>query len=347
MPQLKAKLGIWELPHSHMWKDRESQFKVPHIPLIGKDTRVAIIGNCFAQELVDAMKCLKFNANMHPSGFFYSTKSIRQEIDRISGGWPQETTERFWEVAKGYVNPFHNYFRVYPTLEGLKQKEKERELKAADFFSKADVVVIALGNIETWLQPRTGDYYPMIPHPEAFVQVGAEFHRLTVSDLIDDLIAVREKIRRMTSAPIILSVPPIPLHSTMTNMDIRIASFESKSRVRTAYSTIVDTFEDVYYFHSYELVAAAERPGEFTKEDGRHLSRRAINHIVRNFFVVFGESSEVVPELDDNWLTAPNKAASILMPGFSLAALHSKLPFFLKRLISRVTPEWAKRLAHR
>ena len=53
---------------------------------------------------------------MHPGGLFYSTATIRQELERIAGGWQERAAEPLWDVGGGWVDPFRDYgIRSTPT----------------------------------------------------------------------------------------------------------------------------------------------------------------------------------------------------------------------------------------
>ena len=90
-------------------------------------------------------------------------------------------------------------------------------------------------------------------------------------------------------AAMVLTTSPVPLHSTFTALDVRVANIESKSRIRAAMSEFVDRHPDVRYFHSYEMVVTAERQSDYYREDGRHVHRHAVRYIVAEFLRLFAD----------------------------------------------------------
>ena len=279
------------------------------------------------------MARMKLNGAMHPSRLFYDTRSIRQEIERMFGGWPEYATEPYWRVRGGFVHPFKDYKRVFATEADLKEWSDELDRKAESLFSSAEVVVITLGLIEAWKQPRTGNFYTEIPHPDNFESLGAKLYRLSVSEMFDDLQRIREVLREHTQAEIIITVSPIPLHATMTPLDIRVANIESKSRIRAAVSEFIDRFPDVHYFHSYEIVTTAERLGDFMLEDGRHVHRKAVDYVICEFLKMFAREELTIPEVDISWLTSPTKVAERPTP--HERSLAKKYQSALSRLTRR------------
>lgn len=310
MPKLTSKRGSWELPHVHQWKDRAGDVRAARIPLITPTKRIATIGSCFARELADGMGRLGLQGAMHPTGLYYTSRSIRQEIQRVFGEWPSYHDEPLWKVAGGFTHPFKDYKRAYPTEAEVMGWSDDLDARADELFRRADVVVITLGLIEAWMNPRTGNYFRQIPDPVVFEEVAPRFTRLSVGEMLDDLEEIRRLIRVHTRAEIILTVSPIPLHSTMTALDVRVANVESKSRIRAAVSEFGERNTDVHYFHSYDIVTAAERLSDFMLEDGRHVARKAVDHILRQFMLTFAAEGVKIPEVDTSWITAPTKIAA-------------------------------------
>lgn len=305
MTKLTGKLGEWDLPHVHMWKDRSKEIKFSRHPLITLETRIVIIGSCFADGMTEAMQQLRLNSTMHPTGYFYNTRSIRQEIERIFGEWPEYHEEAYWKTNSGFVHPFKSYYDVHPSESSLKAWSDKLDTQAETLFKKANIIVLILGLTEIWVNPETKNVYRQIPHPDVFKLSGALFHRLTVSEMVDDLSAIRSVLRNNMDVEIIVMVGPTPLHSTMTPLDVRVGNMESKSRVRAAASEFVERYPDVHYFHSYEIVNTAERMSDFTREDGRHIQERATGYISQQLLRMFAADDVPVPTLDTSWITPP------------------------------------------
>jgi hypothetical protein len=311
MPVLHSRLGDWELNHVHEWSKRELVIRAPERPLIGPTTKVATIGSCFASELAAMMGDVGLAGGMHPGGLFYSTATIRQELERMTGGWSERAAEPLWPVGAGFVDPFRSYDDVHPDETALLDSRRAADEAADELFRDARVVVATLGLIETWRNPGTGNTYRQIPHPAVFGQVAPEFHRLTVTEMLDDLERIRTVVRDRLGAELVVTTSPVPLHSTFTALDVRVANIESKSRIRAAVSEFMDRHPDVHYFHSYEMVVTAERQSDYYRDDGRHVHRHAVRYIVSEFLRLFGTPEVRLGEVDSSWLTPITKTAAI------------------------------------
>ena len=345
MAVFRSSRGQWNLPYFHAWSQRTADLQRRNVPLIGRGTRIATIGSCFAEEIARALDYLNLNGQMHPAGRFYHTASIRQEIERIFGEWPQYQSEPLWKVRDGLIHPFKDYHQVFPSESDLRQWSEKIDREAESLFRSADVVLMTVGLIEAWMQPRTNSYYREIPHPDAFDSCGAVFKRLSVSEMIDDLARVREMLKANTQAELMITVSPIPLHVTMTDQDVRVANAESKSRVRAAVSEFVDAFSDVHYFHSYEIVTTAENQSDFMMDDGRHVHRHAVEYIVQQFLAQFAKDDLRVPHVDTSWLTPPKKAAEGLAPTKRFkSSLRPGMGHQVKRFVRRQIASMKKRV---
>lgn len=314
MPILKSRLGEWELPNVHAWSDRELVIRAPVDPVIGPTTKVATIGSCFASELASMMKTVGIVGGRHPGGLYYTTATIRQELERLVGGWTERELEPPWAVPGGFVDPFRDYDTIYPDEATLLAERSAADAAADELFRDAKVVFVTLGLTEIFRNPATGNTYRGIPHPAAFPSLGAEFHRLTVAEMLSDLERIRAVVQDRLGATLMVTTSPVPIHTTFTALDVRVASIETKSRIRATVSEFVERHPDVRYFHSYDMVVSAERQSDYYREDGRHVHRHAVKYIVSEFLRVYGDPSLHMTDVDDSWLTPIEKTAATVGP---------------------------------
>jgi GSCFA family len=311
MTILHSRLGTWELEHVHAWSDRALVMRAPTVVIVEPATRVATIGSCFAAELAGMMDQVGIHGAMHPGGLFYSTRTIRQELERLVGGWPERADEPLWQLPGGFVDPFRDYDTAYPGEAALLEARRAADAGADSVFRGAGVVVVTVGLIEAWRSRATGNTFRQIPHPAVFESLRPEFHRLTVAEMLDDLERIRTVVRDRLGAELVLTTSPVPLHTTFTAFDVRIANMESKSRIRAATSEFLDRHPDVHYFHSYEMVTTAERQSDYFRDDGRHVHRHAVRYIVSEFLRLYADPSLHLADVDSSWLTPIDKTAPI------------------------------------
>jgi hypothetical protein len=84
---LKTRRGDYEVPALMRWRDREPQptFEAGVVPLIGQTTKIAAIGSCFAERVVEVLESRGLPTTFHPTGLQYNTFSIIQEFDHLFG----------------------------------------------------------------------------------------------------------------------------------------------------------------------------------------------------------------------------------------------------------------------
>jgi hypothetical protein len=311
VPLLRSRLGSWELDDVHAWSDRAPVIQAPPTAIVHRSSRIATIGSCFAAELASMLGEVGITGGMHPGGLFYSTTTIRQELERLVGGWPERADEPEWLVADGVVDPFRDYDTVYPDAASLLAAREAADGAAGVVFRDADVVVMTLGLIETWRSRATGNTFRQIPHPAVFEGLRPDFHRLAVAEMLDDLERTRIVVRERLGAELVITTSPVPLHTTFTALDVRVANTESKSRIRAAVSEFVDRHPDVHYFHSYEMVVTAERQSDYFRDDGRHVQKRAVRYIVSEFLRLFADPALHLTDVDSSWLTPIEKTSPV------------------------------------
>ena len=309
MPILTGTNWNWNLEHVMRWNERGKNFKNKLSPILFPNTQIVTLGSCFMRYLTDAMVRQNLNCIMHPSGLYYSSSSIRQEFERVFEPIGNTITEDIWKTDQGYMHPHKSYFEFFKTPEALKKWSQEIDEKTTGLFRKADVFVIILGLIEVWMNEKTKTVYRHMPPPSIIAENGISLSRLTVKEMLEDLEKIYKIIKMYTNADVILGVSPVPMNATMTDLDVRIANIESKSRIRAAVSEFIEEHPDVFYFHSYEIVATAEKPMDFMLEDGRHLSKTAFDYITNQFLQVFASDEIVIKEIDSSWIAPPTKLA--------------------------------------
>lgn len=310
MAKLTGKLGTWELPHLHMWEEREVLPRFEPSALVDRKTKIATIGSCFASELVRALKARDFSIGMHAGGLFYNTGSIRQEIERtFGGGWPERNDEPLWRLKDGsFVDPFNSYVKSYPQENALRDARAAIDREADALFKNADLIIMTLGLTETWYSRRTGNVFRQLPHADVYSDAMTEFRGMGFQENFDNLERSFKAIRASTKAQVLITVSPVPLHATFTEHDVRVANMISKSTLRTvAYEFCRAHAGQVHYFHSYEIVACADRQQDVMREDGRHVNERGVALIMNEFLRMYG-TPEVRPDPSDtSWLT-PRKS---------------------------------------
>lgn len=286
---LKTRRGDYEVPALMRWRDREAwpTFASGAAPLIGKTTKIAAIGSCFAERVVEVLESRGLDTTFHPTGLQYNTFSIIQEFDHLFGPEDPYGPDEVVQGADGrWEHPFRKELRA-DSRDEVAAMEAEADARARQAYADADVVVITLGLTEIWERISDGRVSVELPPQPLHAAGDYRFRSSTVAENITNLERIRARLRDATDAEILVTVSPVPLHATFRDLDVGIANCESKSRLRAAVADFVDQHPDVHYFHSYELVVSGSE--NFFLEDGRHVSPQGVAFIMNEFLRMYGK----------------------------------------------------------
>ena len=262
---------------NNRWKkvERSDKIYLPTLnkqPIISKNTKVCLIGSCFADDMgwvlaekninigkVDYLPDIKQVA--YPWGTFFSPMSIADILEITLN----QKTEDFFDDE--------SFIRVPSNLKGnhcekSNQLSKNNDFKLINLFFKArintqdynlaknivkqkldffrtsildaDVVIITLGLIETWVDKNKKKAWHSFhgnPLKKTSIDNLAEFKQLNFIEVCE---CIKKTINLIGNKKIIFTVSPIPLNFTFSNRDVVIANKYSKSILRAAVESFID-----------------------------------------------------------------------------------------------------------
>jgi hypothetical protein len=165
---------------------------------------------------------------------------------------------------------------------------------------QADLLVFTFGLTEAWLHRESGTVFPTAPETIAgqFDPAKYEFRNFGFHDVVGDFTQVREVLKSQNpKLRFLLTVSPVPLTATASSDHVLVATIASKSILRAAAGLLRDTFEDVDYFPSYEIIATPFL-GRFYDSNLRSVSSEGVETVMRVFFASHGEGEVAVPSED-------------------------------------------------
>jgi hypothetical protein len=323
--QLSVSLG--DLNNDWYKASRGKVITIRRTPIIDNDTKIFTIGSCFAYEIRTAFKSKGFDvypkyehleidpqrqivAKLHKDDNInhYDTFVIRQEFERaFSGG--HATIDDFFALRNCPLNERFQSEVVYqdPGRKMVYGKDEASALEISRKFDEcvrqgveaADVYVITLGLIETWLNPRNGQYICRPPGTGYNGGAGkdlGEFRLTHFQENYENVRAIIDMIReRYPQKHIVISVSPVALQMTYTKNDIIPANTYSKSVLRAVAGQVLAEHGDsghVHYMPSYEIAQYCD----IYEEDGRHVTRNAANFIIDGFMGAFLKNHPRFPQ---------------------------------------------------
>lgn len=293
-------------------------------PLIGRETRVATAGSCFAQHVARAMVAdgLTYHvAEPAPEGMdaetaeartyglfsarygnIYCSRQLLQLIRRAYGRFtPRETA---WPVRDGFIDPFRpNIGEVFETPEAVAASREDHLARVREMFESLDVFVFTMGLTESWVDRRDGAAFPVAPgavssgvDPADFGFMNGDYAtiRSEMTEFLAELARVNPKAR------VILTVSPVPLIATYTETDALSATTYSKAVLRAVAGDLAERSAQVFYFPSFEIITGTYTRGAYFEDDLRSVRAAGVEHVMR----VFREL-----------LVVPDQAAPVPGPG--------------------------------
>ena len=306
---------------NNRWKkvERSDKIYLPTLnkqPIITKNTKVCLMGSCFADEMGWVLAENNINIGeveytpsmrhvSYPWGTFFSPMSI---ADILEISLNQKTEEFFDEKT---------FIRVPRSLEGshyekLNQLSTNDDFKLINLFFKArsdtkdynlakkiikqkldffrtsildaDVVIVTLGLIETWVDKNKKKAWHSF-HGDALKKTSienlAQFKHLNFTEVSE---YIKKIINLIGDKKIIFTVSPIPLNFTFTNRDVVLANKYSKSVLRAAVDSFIDD-KKIFYFPSLEIVQdCVGWPNSF-KKDKRHVKVEVFKNFIAPKFL--------------------------------------------------------------
>lgn len=170
-----------------------------------------------------------------------------------------------------------------------RQRAHERRRHIFEIFANAfdaDCVVITLGLVECWVDRTTGRAIQEAPHALALRRAKDRFALKILS--YPEVLAASERMVRLLiehgrpDVKILMTVSPVPLQATFSGTDVVMANCYSKSTLRAVAQVLHETFEQVDYFPSYEMVTLSRAPRVW-KPDLVHVEPEFVARVVDVF----------------------------------------------------------------
>lgn len=261
--------------------------------IMGKNTKIASMGSCFAVNIADYLWKKGYNYPMMQDemtqnrgapadwGAVYNIPCMKQ-IYKYSFEEFNPIT-RWWDKGKYLLDPFRRDIAYFKGQENKKfQTHKENSHKV---LQDIDVMVLTLGLAEVWRDKRDkATFWRVVPVEHYSPQIH-EFHIMTVEECVNDLNEIKRIINNYNpNCKLILTVSPVPFFATFRkDIDPVSANFNSKSILRVAVDQFVSSAENTYYFPAFEYIRLGfESPYKKGGHD-RHISDSVINKTMQLF----------------------------------------------------------------
>lgn len=303
------------LPNKAFWRRSVAKPKMRDVDPVGRfdlriepDTKVATAGSCFAQHVARHLSKAGFNYYIteagHPIlssnvrathnygtfsaryGNVYTARQLTQLIERAYGNFTP--MERPWMMPDGSVrDPFRPQVQPggFISIAEMEADRAQHLAAVRKMFENLDVFVFTLGLTECWESKEDGAVFPLCPGVE-----GGEFSSEKYAFRNQDVLEVTADMERFVStlktvnpkAEIILTVSPVPLMATAQNdAQVLTATTYSKAVLRVAADMLVQKYDFIHYFPSYEVITGSYNRGQYFAEDLRNVTEEGVTHVMK------------------------------------------------------------------
>lgn len=278
-------------PHGEHFFDILAETACKELAPLGVDrqTPIASIGSCFAEEVGVQLKRRGFNylqvekSTMSFSadwGRVYTIPNFSQIVDySLDPDFPVLVEKD----ARGWIDPLRDY-SAEASWEGKEEAEtaiRAHRAKSREVFERAAVLTVTPGQNEAFYDRKHDVYWAHKPSAEIFERAPDRFEPRafgyqqnldTLKGALGKLLDFNPKLK------VILTVSPVPAHATFCGENVVSESFAYKSQLRWVVHEVVSHFKDrVAYFPSFEMVLAYN-PDSF-KSDNRHVKHHVVGRI--------------------------------------------------------------------
>lgn len=277
-----------------------------------RTTKICAIGSCFATNFSRWIGHQGVPVISPPWGLHYNSATIRDELSVAHAQTPHSI---YWEVLDKDGQPKFLDAKRHPlsakTQDALAEQSAELRSLAASVLSRADAFIITLGLSEIWEQ-RIGNQWhvinrapPLAMRESANTAFRTRFQ--SVDEIVKDLRRIVEAIDAGTDQfrPVTFTVSPVPLKTTGSEFDPRVANMRSKATLLTALHEFLDTIEpdlrpSLSYFPSFEQFFHVEPGAQIWQSDGRHITASKVDSICQSFCAMYGaEDEDEFPSIKD------------------------------------------------
>lgn len=259
-----------------------------HGLVITKDTPVASIGSCFAEEFALHMRERGFRyviaeetARDFPTsanwGRVYTIPCFRQIVLYSTTGDFPMPVER---SDNGWFDPLREedtgYFATRDEAEAAIRAHRAASRRA---FAETRVLILTLGQSEGWIDRRTGLAWGRRPHRDR-----DQFDARTFS-LEENAAWLEESLTRLRALnpelDLLLTVSPVPRFATFAEAEVITASFAAKCTLRLAAERMTRALPRVWYFPALEMTLAYNPYA--LRSDNRHVKYATVDRILALF----------------------------------------------------------------
>lgn len=258
--------------------------------LIDYNSKVLLIGSCFAENIGEKLKYFKFQSTVNPFGIMFHPKAIEILIENAINAKKYTEDDIFFHDERWHCFDAHSKLSD-PSKDSLIEELNKQTRLTTQQLNDSTHIIITLGT--AWV-------YKFIESK----QIVANCHKVPQKQFKKEILSVDEIVNSLENIErlIRLKNPDIQIIYTVSPVrhlkDGFIENNQSKSHLITAIHQQMSSNSS--YFPSYEIMMDELRDYRFYAEDMIHPNRTAINYIWNKFQKIWisSEASLTMTEVE-------------------------------------------------
>jgi len=242
--------------------------------------KILSIGSCFTEHIGNALKDFKFNVLQNPNGILFDPASVCQSL--TSYIYNQQYSDKdFFQLNELWHSWQHHSRFSHTHLPTAVQQINQSQTEAHQFLKEADWLIITLGSAFSYRLVNEA-YTPVANCHRAPAQ-WFQKHLMGIDEMIAKLDnAIHQTFHFNNKVNIIFTISPV-----RHIRDGVVDNNRSKARLIEVVHHMVNKFDRLYYFPSYEIVVDVLRDYRFYDIDMVHPNYLATEYVLQQFMQAF------------------------------------------------------------
>lgn len=238
--------------------------------------RILSVGSCFTEHIGNALLDYKFDVLQNPNGILFDPMAVCSSLVSYIQNRQYNQGDLFYLNELWHSWNHHSRFSHTDPVQSL-QKINDSQSNAHQFLKEADWLIITLGSAFTYKLVEQN--YQSVANCHRAPAQWFQKHLSTLNEIIARLDnTIHQLFHFNRKLNIIFTISPV-----RHIRDGVVDNNRSKARLIEAVHHLVNKFDKLYYFPSYELVIDVLRDYRFYAEDMVHPNYLATDFVLENF----------------------------------------------------------------
>ena len=252
---------------------------------IGYATPFMMIGSCFAENLGERLKRLKFNVILNPFGIVYHPAPLAQNMMRIIGGEPY-TADDLEQHNELWTSFDHHGRFSHPDVAVCLTRMNTELQQAREQLARSEWLFVTFGTAWGYRRKASGR---IVANCHKYPASDFERIRFGVDEIRDIWAETIAAIQRFNPAvKVVFSISPIRhlrdgAHENQLSKSTLLLAVDKLNREYKSNNQLNETENNICYFPAYEIVLDDLRDYRFYDENMTHPNASAINYIWQRF----------------------------------------------------------------